>query len=76
MSRLDDLVTEVFDEEADSLGDETPFTDCSSWDSLKHAELVVGIENRFGVDLSADEIRRLTTKRAVRALLAARGVND
>jgi acyl carrier protein len=70
---LSQLLSELFDEEADALGEDTPFADCSTWDSLKHVELVVGIETRFAVDLSAEEIARLTCKRATRELLATKG---
>jgi acyl carrier protein len=72
--KLDQLIGEVFDDDAGAIGDETLFAACPSWDSLKHAALIVGIESRFGVELSADEIRRLTCKRIARELLAAKGI--
>jgi acyl carrier protein len=74
MDKLNQLLAELFDEEATVLGEETPFADCTTWDSLKHVELVVGIETRFSVDLSMEEIARLTCKRAAREVLTARGV--
>jgi acyl carrier protein len=73
MDKLDQLLSELFDEEAHALGDDTPFAECSTWDSLKHAELVVGLETLFAVDLSAAEIARLTCKRAAREVLTTRG---
>ncbi len=73
MDTLNQLLSDLFEEEAQALGDDTPFTECSSWDSLKHVELVVGIERRFAVDLSGAEIARLTCKLAVREVLTARG---
>lgn len=74
MDKLNQLLASVFEDEADALGDESPFADCPAWDSLKHVELVVGIETRFAVDLSTEEIARLTCKRAARDILRARGV--
>lgn len=74
MDKLDQFLSDVFESEADALGDDTPFTECPTWDSLKHVEFVIGIETRFAVDLSAPEIARLTCKRATREVLAARGV--
>jgi acyl carrier protein len=73
VDELTQLLSELLDEEGDALGDETPFADCSAWDSLKHVELVVGIQARFDVDLTADEIGRMTSKRAAREVLMARG---
>jgi acyl carrier protein len=74
-SRLDRLVLELFDEESGALGDDTPFAESPRWDSLKHVELIVSIESRFGVELTADEIGQLTCKRAAREILAARRVD-
>jgi len=74
MDKLNQLLAELFAEEATVLGEETPFADCAMWDSLKHVELVIGIETRFSVDLSAAEIARLTCKRAAREILTARGL--
>ena len=75
MSRLDQLIVELFDEDFVALGDETPFARCEGWDSLKHVELIVAIESRFGVDLTAEEIRRLTSRVAAREILAARCID-
>lgn len=70
---LHDLMIELFADEADQLTDDTPFRECEGWDSLKHVQLVVGIQSRFEVDLTAEEIARLTSKRRVRDVLRARG---
>lgn len=72
--QLDQLLADVFPDDAEVLGDDTAFTECPAWDSLKHVELVVGIESRFAVDLTAAEIARLTCKRAAREILTERGV--
>ena len=74
MDKLDQILSDILETDADALGDETPFTQCPTWDSLKHVEFVVAIETRFTVDLSAPEIARLTCKGATREVLAARGV--
>jgi acyl carrier protein len=74
MATLDQFVSELFDAEP-PVGDETLFADVAGWDSLKHVELIVGLETRFGIELTADEIERLTSKRAAREILAARRVD-
>lgn len=73
MEQLDRLLVGVFQDEAEMFSEDTPFAQAPSWDSLKHVELVVAIQTRFAVDLSADEIHRMTSKRTVREVLAARG---
>jgi acyl carrier protein len=74
MAKLDQLVSELFDADA-PVADETLFADVAGWDSLKHVELIVGLETRFGIELTAAEIERLTSKRAAREILAARRVD-
>lgn len=72
MNRLDELMAELFPDEA-PLPPETPFREYKTWDSLKHVHLVVGIESRFALDLSADEIAGLGSRHAVEELLRAKG---
>lgn len=73
MSPFDQLLEEIFDEHADAIGDDVPFADAPGFDSLKHAVLIVGLEQRYGIDLAREEIAGLTSKRAVRRMLASRG---
>jgi len=70
MSKLDQIVSELFEDEV--IGDEVLFVDRAGFDSLKHVELIVAIEGRFAIDLTAEEIGRLTCKRAAREILQAR----
>jgi acyl carrier protein len=72
MNALDQLVSEVFADDSHSIAEDTPFAECEGWDSLKHVELIVAVETRFGVELTASEVERLTCKRAGREILAAR----
>lgn len=73
MDRLDELMLELFPDEAE-LPPETPFRDYGDWDSLKHVHLVVGLESRFAIELSADEIARLLSRRDIAEVLRARGI--
>jgi acyl carrier protein len=73
MTALDQLLGQIFEECDGGIPDDLPFADAAGWDSLKHAELVVAIEARFGVDLSRDDIVEITSKRALRKLLAGKG---
>jgi acyl carrier protein len=42
---------------------------CSSWDSLKHMELIATIEEQFDVSLSFDEIVTMKSYTAIKAVL-------
>jgi acyl carrier protein len=71
--KLDELMLELFPDEGDAVSADTPFRQYASWDSLKHVHLVVGIESRFAIELTADEVARLESRQAVADLLQARG---
>jgi acyl carrier protein len=45
-----------------------------SWTSLKHLQLVVAVEENYGVSLTSADIRSMTSLGEVRNCLRARGV--
>ncbi|MEU5365876.1 acyl carrier protein [Streptomyces sp. NPDC005925] len=45
-----------------------------AWTSLKHIEVVIVLEEHYGVALSSREIRGITSIAGLRGLLAAKGV--
>ena len=46
----------------------------SNWDSIRHLNLVMALEEAFGVSFSSDELGRLTSYRAIADALAERGI--
>jgi acyl carrier protein len=76
MGRLEQVIAEVFGGDADGTGEDTAFSEYLGWDSLRHVQLVVALQARYGIDLTADEIRGVTSVRAARAMLARRGLDD
>jgi acyl carrier protein len=49
--------------------------DTSNWDSIRHLNLVMALEETFGVSFSSDELGRLTSYRAIADALALRGIS-
>lgn len=74
MSSVDDKVESTLAEmlalPRDRVDDDLAMKDVPAWDSLKHMELITGIEQAFGVELSFDEIVTMTSvgeiKRVIR----------
>ena len=65
-----DLVADVLGFGPDEVPDDsTSLRDLEGWDSLKHVRLVVGLEERLGAQLEADEIEGLATLGDVRRVL-------
>ena len=46
----------------------------SNWDSIHHLNLVMALEEAFGVSFSSDELGQLTSYRAIADALAQRGI--
>jgi acyl carrier protein len=71
---LRDLVAEVLGvDPAEVAGDSSPLT-LPGWTSGKHIELVVAVEESFGIILSGQDIRDMRSVAAVHGILARKGV--
>jgi len=54
--------------------DNLTIDDLETWDSLKHMDLVVSIEQAFKIELTLDEIVIMTSVVAIKRVLNDRGV--
>jgi len=75
MAGLKELVTKALRLPAGSpVSDSMTMADTRSWDSLAHLELVLAIEERYQVNLSADEIVAMISIAGIVGVLRAHGV--
>ncbi len=44
------------------------------WDSLKHMELIVAIENTYSIELTGDEIAEMISYPAIKTIIQKHGV--
>lgn len=54
--QLDEVFQDVFDDESIHVSDSTTADDIEDWDSLEHINLVVAIENKFGIKFNMNEV--------------------
>ncbi len=71
---LKKIMSDLFQINENEITDETSVDNTKNWDSLKHMELIVSLEEEFDITLSADEIVSLTTFAKVKQKIEENGV--
>ena len=54
--RLNNVFRDVFDDESIVVKPETTSNDIEDWDSLEHINLIVAVENEFGIKFNMGEV--------------------
>lgn len=73
--RIDNLLAEVLQIPPATITDDLAMKNVDAWDSLRHMELVVSLEQSFALQLSFDEIVAMQSVRGIKNVLRQRGVN-
>ena len=71
---LERVMADVLRVPQNEITDALTMESLEEWDSLKHMDLIVSIEQNFGVELSFDEIVVMTSVVAIRRVLVNKGV--
>jgi acyl carrier protein len=53
---LNEVFQDVFDDESITVNDATTANDIEDWDSLEHINLVVAVEQKFGIKFNMGEV--------------------
>jgi len=72
--KLKELMAELFKMKTEKITDSLTMKDTDVWDSLKHMELVVSIEQTLGIELTFDEIVAMQTFKDIKRVLREKGV--
>lgn len=57
--KLNGVFQDVFDDASITVHDETTSDDIEDWDSLEHVNLVVAVENEFGIHFNMGEVNKM-----------------
>lgn len=60
MEEVRRILEEIFRIKRTDINFETKMEDIDSWDSLTHMEMIVELEDTFGIEFTADEIMEMT----------------
>ena len=74
--KVESLLSEVLQMRASEITDDLTMKNVDAWDSLKHMELIVALEQSFDVQLSFDEIVAMQSVREIKRVLRERGVTS
>lgn len=64
-TQLKTIMAEVFTLPAEQIDDSISFGDVEAWNSLSHMDLLMTLEDRYGLELDADTISELTSLEAI-----------
>jgi acyl carrier protein len=71
---LQELLGDVLEVDPSVLDDDAGQSNTDGWDSLAHVSIIAAIEETYGVEFSAAEMRDASSVGTLRAVLAAKGV--
>jgi acyl carrier protein len=71
---LKTLFVDIFSISEDEIFDESSPDTIENWNSFQHLQLILAIEESFGVSLTVDEVTEIQTFANVRDLLIQKGV--
>ena len=74
MDQLVGLMAECLRLAPGEITPELSIENSAAWDSLKHMEVVLSIEEHFGIRLTADEIVAMISVGEIQRVLVAKGV--
>ena len=74
MGQLKKIMADVLRMPEEEVTDDLSIKDTDKWDSLKHMELVVTIEQTFGIRLTANEIVSMVNMSEIKRVLKNKGV--
>ena len=69
MATIEDLAASVLDVPIDAVRAASSFEHVEGWDSLKQLNLMLAVEDAFGVTLSPDDLPHVTSVAKVAALV-------
>jgi acyl carrier protein len=72
--QLKQVLADVLDLEPSAIGETASVDTIEQWDSLKHLNLVLALEERFGVTLTEEQTVQILSYRLIKIALEEQGV--
>lgn len=69
MEKINSILMETFKVSLEDVEKDLEMNDIANWDSLSHMNLIVTIEDEFGIELSGDDIAEMITFNQIRSIV-------
>lgn len=73
--RLNEVFKDVFDDEAIHVNDSTTSADIEDWDSLEHINLIVAVEQEFGIKFDMGQVTSMKNVGEMAQIILERAEN-
>lgn len=67
--RIKDVMSAVFEVEADSINEESSQDNIENWESIKTLDLVVSLEDEFGVSIPLEEVQNMKNFKMIKLII-------
>ena len=75
-ARLRELMLGVLDDSAIEFGDGLGPSNCAAWDSVAMVQIMLAVEQEFGVQFTTDEMSKVQSVGDIVSLLREHGIRD
>jgi acyl carrier protein len=72
--KIAEIFSSLFEVNPSELKDSSSSADIAKWDSLQHLNLVLALEEAFGLQLSPDEVESMRSLGEIKRMLRGKGV--
>jgi acyl carrier protein len=71
---IEALIAKLLGEPVERIDDGASRKSLRNWNSLRHVELIIGLEDHYGVKFTRQEVYELATVGAIKAALRGKGI--
>ena len=68
-ARIKEVMSAVFDVDADTINEESSQDNIEAWDSIKTLDLIVSLEEEFGVTIPLEEVGNMVNFKYIKLII-------
>ena len=68
--KINDILIDVLKVQKENTSEDLTMDDVNNWDSLTHMNLIVAIEDEFGIEMSGDDIAEMISFNSIKKTVA------